>query len=51
MLNSVFGLMVMGVFAEICNGFDCFSKCNIFVFQIWIKKNSVVFRNLGMYVS
>ena len=31
MLNSVFGLMVMGVFAEIMNGFECFCKCNIFV--------------------
>ena len=26
--------MVMGVFAEIRNGFECFCKCNIFVFQI-----------------
>ena len=47
MLNSVFGLMVMGVFAEIRNGFECFCKCNIFVFQIWVKKNSVVFWYLG----
>ena len=30
-----------GVFAEIRNGFECFCKCNIFVFQIWVKKNSV----------
>ena len=42
-LGSVFGLMVMGVFAEIRNGFECFCKCIIFVFQIWVKKNSVVF--------
>ena len=41
-LNSVFGLMVMGVLAEIRNGFECFCKCNIFVFQIWVKKNSSV---------
>ena len=40
-LNSVFGLMVMGVSAKIRNGFECFCKCNIFVFQIWVKKNSV----------
>ena len=42
-LNSVFGLMVMGVlnFAEIRNGFECFCKCNIFVFQSWINNNSV----------
>ena len=33
--------MVMGVFAEIRNGFECFCKCSIFVFQIWVKKNSV----------
>ena len=50
-LNIVFGLMVMGVFAEIRNGFECFCKCNIFVFQVWVKKNSVVFWYLGMYVS
>ena len=50
-LNSVVGLMVMGVFAEIRNGFECFCKCNILVFQIWVKKNSVVFWYLGMYVS
>ena len=31
-LNSVWGLMVMGVFAEIRNGFECFCKCSIFVF-------------------
>ena len=43
--------MVMGVFAEIRNGFERFCKCNIFVFQIWVKKNSVVFWYLGMYVS
>ena len=42
--------MVMGVFAEIRNGFECFCKCNIFVFQIWVKKNYVVFWYLGMYV-
>ena len=36
-----FGLLVMSVFAEIRNGFECFCKCNIFVFQIWVKKNSV----------
>ena len=35
--------MVMSVLAEIRNGFECFCKCNIFVFQIWVKKNSVVF--------
>ena len=33
--------MVMGVSAKIRNGFECFCKCNIFVFQIWVKKNSV----------
>ena len=33
--------MVMGMFAEIMNGFECFCKCNLFVFQIWVKKNSV----------
>ena len=33
--------MVMGLFAEIRNGFECFCKCNIFVFQIWVKQNSV----------
>ena len=37
-----FGLVVMDVFAEIRNGFECFCKCNIFVFQIWVKKNSSV---------
>ena len=42
-LKNVFGLMVMGVFAETWNGFECFCKCNIFVFQIGVKKNSVVF--------
>ena len=31
----------MSVFAEIRNGFECFCKCNILVFQIWVKKNSV----------
>ena len=31
-LNSVWGLTVMGVFAEIRNGFDYFCKCNIFFF-------------------
>ena len=49
-LNSVVGLMVMGVFAEIRNGFECFCKCNILVFQIWVKKNSVVFWYLEMHV-
>ena len=42
MLNSVCGLMVMGVFAEIRNGFECFCKCNILVFRIWVKKNSSI---------
>ena len=39
--------MVMGVFAEIRKGFECFCKCNIFVFQIWVKKNCsiLVFEN------
>ena len=37
-LNGVFGLMVMNVFAEIRNVFECFWKCNIVVFQIWVKK-------------
>ena len=48
--DSVFGLMVMGVFAEIRNGFECFYKCNIFCFQIWVN-NSVVFWYSGMYVT
>ena len=34
--------MAMGVFAEIRNGFECFCKCNIPVFLIWVKKNSSV---------
>ena len=42
--------MVMGVFAETRNGFECFYKCNIFVFQIWVN-NSVVFWCSGMYVT
>ena len=50
-LNSVFGLMVMGVFEEMSYGFKYFCKCNISVFQIWVKKNSVVFWYLGMHVS
>ena len=29
----------MGVFAEIRNGFECFCKCNIFVFQIRVTNN------------
>ena len=48
-LNSVFGLMVVGVFAEIRNRLECFCKCNIFVFQIWVKKNSVMFWYWGMF--
>ena len=40
----------MGVFAEIRNGFGCFCKRNIFVFQIWVN-NSVVFWYSGMYVT
>ena len=42
--------MVMGVFAEIRIGFESFCKCNIFIFQIWVKKNSVVFWYLEMHV-
>ena len=49
--NGVLGFMVMDVFAEIRNGFEYFSKCNIFAFQLWVRKNSVVFWYLGMYVS
>ena len=47
-MNSVFGLMAMSVFAEIRNRFESFCKCNIFVFQIWVKKNSsiLVFGNV-----
>ena len=41
--------MVMGVFAEIRNRLECFCKCNIFVFQIWVKKNSVMFWYWGMF--
>ena len=33
--------MVMDVFAEIRNGFECFCKCNIFVFQIWVNKEKL----------
>ena len=42
--------MVMVVFAEIRNGFECSCKCNIFVFQIWVQKNSLVFRYLEMHI-
>ena len=41
--------MVLGVFAEIRNRLECFCKCNIFVFQIWVKKNSVMFWYWGMF--
>ena len=47
----VCGLMAMGVFAEIRNGFERLCKYNIFVFQIWVKKNTAVIRCLEMYVS
>ena len=33
--------MVVCVFAKLRNGCECFCKCNIFVFKIWVKKNSV----------
>ena len=42
----------MGVFAEIKNGFECYFKCNIFVFQIWVKKNSgiLIFGNVCLNI-
>ena len=43
--------MVMSVFAEIINGFECFCKCNILFSRFWVKNNSVVFWYLGMYVT
>ena len=48
-LSSVFGLMVMGVFAEIRNGSECFCKCNIFVFQIKLC-SILVFGNAGLNI-
>ena len=40
------------MFAEIRNGFECFRKCNIFVFQIWVKKNSgiLIFGNVCLNI-
>ena len=51
-LNSVFGLMVMGVFAETRNGFECFYNCNIFCFPDLGKQfSTVVFWYSAMYVT
>ena len=41
--------MVMGVFAEIRNGFECFCKCNIFCFPDSGKEKLRVFSYLGMF--